>query len=851
MRATVMAAALCLSLAHAASSAGETADLRKTTNIPPQQLSSALQALAKDRDFQIVCRADLVKDLRTAGISGEFTAGEALLQLLRGTNLTYRYIDDKTVTIIPASVATSPESPRGQGPARKTDEAADTRVETRKDLTRRATQEPAGALEKVTVTSQRRQQSIMDVGVNVTTLSQEEMREYGIKDSTDVASYVPGVVFNSDVGANDKAFLSVRGVSQNDLAPHEESPNSIYIDEVYVASSQAASFPSYDMQRVEVLRGPQGTLFGRNATGGLLQFITSKPTSELTGYVNAQYGSFEDFKFEAAVSGPLSDVLRGRVAAMVNTNDGWFKNDIPGHDNLFNTNFHGIRAELATDLTERWDALATISYNRDESRGGAYRALTGYIDQNGVSQFLPRNVNFYGTGPGANPFGYLSPTDPFSGDFMDRGHASKETAFATLKVDGRFGAVTLESISNYSLINDVYQEDCLSQLIDVCIYGSTTHERQWSQELRLLGSMGRFQWSVGGYSLGISGHFSTYFNTPAFDGTPSAFDLFSPFSQNTHSHAGYGQVEVALTSHVSAIVGGRLTHDYKTFDSVAYDTSGAAPVEVYRFDRESMGGLATQSLTNWQGKFELDYKPEESILLYASVNRAIRAGGFNAISTGIIPVDRTPFKSETNIAYEVGGKYRSSGGLFYLNASTFYYDYRNYQALNFQALTPWVSNFPANSSGGELEVSVRPMSGLTLAAGGSYLEAKIKDFFDGDSLTTVRPVMAPRFTAKGKIRKEWSLGQDSVALMWDLSFFGRSNASLIANPVTTLPASVIQNARASYTFPDRGIELYAFANNFLNRAREIFAYDVVSSFETVDQTYAPPRWFGAGVRFTF
>ena len=835
--------------------AGAFAESSTQFNIPAGDLVVAIELLEQQAAVELIFQADQLRGFQTRGVTGRFEPKDAIRMLIEGSPFELR-IDPSGAMVIARSQGAKP----GRSSAVDVDESKTARVpgtgrgkgsSARRPARRSTDTDTDEGLEEITVNANRRSQSIMDVGVSVTSLSQEDLHEYAITDATDIAMYAPGIVFNGGVGNNDDAYLSVRGVSQNDLAPHEESPNSIYMDGIYVASDQAATFATYDMERVEVLRGPQGTLFGRNATGGLMQFFTAEPTSVLSGFLTAEYGSFNDIKLEAAVSGPLTDSIRGRLATLVNSNDGWFRSDLPGQDNLFNTEFRGVRGELAVDLNDYWEALWILSYNNETNRGGAYRAVPGYVDQRGVSQFLPRNVDFYGTGPGANPFGYVSSADPYSGDLVDRGYTAKETATATLRVDGNFGDWTLESLSNYSLINDNYREDCLSQLVNACIYGKSTHQDQWSQELRLLGSRGPLQWSVGGYALGISGNFRTFFNTPAWDGTPDAVNLFSPFSQNTHSLAGYSQVEWALTEHLEAILGGRVTHDYKTFDSVAYETSGAVPVEVYRFDRQTQGDLAAQSLTNWQGKFELQYKPHDSTLVYASINRAIRAGGFNAVSTAIIPLDRTRFRSETNIAYEVGGKYRPANGHVYLSASAFYYDYHNYQALNFQALTPWVSNFPASSYGAELEASAVPAKGLTVALGGSYLQARIRGFLIGDVPTSVPPVMAPQFTAQGKIKKKWSVGRDSFSLQWDFSYMGRSNSSLIVSPVTTLPGSVLQNARASYTFTDRGVEVYAFANNLTNRAREIFAYDLISTFGTVDQTYHPPRWFGAGVRFSF
>ena len=141
------------------------------------------------------------------------------------------------------------------------------------------------ALEEIVVTAQRREQNMQDVGVSVTAVTGDAARALGVTNSKDIAQIAPGVLFDSTAGGAVNSNLTIRGVSQSDFSANQESPNSIYIDDVYVSSSSAASFPLYDLARIEVLRGPQGTLFGRASSGGLVNFITNRPTEDVDGYI--------------------------------------------------------------------------------------------------------------------------------------------------------------------------------------------------------------------------------------------------------------------------------------------------------------------------------------------------------------------------------------------------------------------------------------------------------------------------------------------------------------------------------------------------------------------------------------
>ena len=278
-----------------------------------------------------------------------------------------------------------------------------------------ATDEEKGA-DEIVVTAQKRAQGLQDVAASVTALGANALASIGRQDVTALAGQVPSLQVNQY--SPTITIFNLRGVSQNDFADSQEAPIAFYADEVYVSALGAISGQTFDLQRVEVLRGPQGTLFGRNATGGLIQIVSAKPSRELEGFMTVTVGSYGQVATEGAISGPLGERVRGRLSFTTNHHGGYIENRI-GAD-LGNSKFYGFRGQLAFDVGDDGELTLKAQYlrNDQERSGGLYSHVAARPNADGLGVALGRTEDFYGTGPGADPFGYVEPdNDPFTGSY--------------------------------------------------------------------------------------------------------------------------------------------------------------------------------------------------------------------------------------------------------------------------------------------------------------------------------------------------------------------------------------------------------------------------------------------------
>ncbi|MDH4261313.1 MAG: TonB-dependent receptor plug domain-containing protein, partial [Gammaproteobacteria bacterium] len=226
--------------------------------------------------------------------------------------------------------------------------------------------------DEVVVTAQRREQKLQDVGIAVTPLGEETLKDLNITTATDIVRAMPSLKMNAYSSA--QVVFNIRGVSQNDYGDQQEPPVAVYQDDSYSSSINLASFPVFDLARVETLRGPQGTLFGRNATGGAIQFISRKPTREFEAYTDLTIGRFGQIIVDGAASGPLGDSLQGRIAFIRNKDDGYMDSIVAGVPDRGGNDHYALRGSLAWQPNEDTDVNLIVRYMRadKETQAGLY-----------------------------------------------------------------------------------------------------------------------------------------------------------------------------------------------------------------------------------------------------------------------------------------------------------------------------------------------------------------------------------------------------------------------------------------------------------------------------------------------
>ena len=242
-------------------------------------------------------------------------------------------------------------------------------------------------LEEITVTAQKREQLANDVGIAITAFSGKQMNALGFETSTELIAYTPGVSLAGDIGGQ-RAIFNIRGVVQNDYADLAEAPVAVYVDGGYLASTQAQTFALYDIERVEILKGPQGTLFGRNATGGLVNTITVKPSEEIGGYLEGTFASFDQYRLEGAMGGPFSDNVRGRFSFMTNQMGEIYNNVYTGQDfqgtagtpgggqDTYNDDTTALRGQLDFDLGDKGNLLFIANWADTTKSEGPYQVTS-------------------------------------------------------------------------------------------------------------------------------------------------------------------------------------------------------------------------------------------------------------------------------------------------------------------------------------------------------------------------------------------------------------------------------------------------------------------------------------------
>lgn len=725
----------------------------------------------------------------------------------------------------------------------------------------------AGLLEEIVVTAQKREQNVQDVGIAITAFGGDQIESMGWHNAEDVGAQTPGLISLSYNGNSTTSFFVVRGVGQADFADHHEAPTVTYRDGAYIPNMSAQGVHFFDIERVEVLKGPQGTLFGRNATGGLVHVLSRRPTEEVEAYGEVEISEYDSARFEGAVSGPLMGNLQGRLSFVKNDADGYVDNSI-GPD-LYEKDDMALRAQLQAQVGGRLDGHVSFNYsNQDDLSGISYKPV-----------LLPG-------GPGVHYSGFIPDTDPFKASVGGDNYQDKEA----YQLTGTFGFdvadnIRLTSITDYQKNRSSYKENTGGEPTLQYSFASDQDVRTFAQELRLNSSMDRLNWTAGLYYLDIEGDYSIGFDINDFPPLANIAILGQiEFPLETESWAVFGQLDYQLTESLTVTAGLRYTEDRKDFDLTASCASGPNPTtgvanpvipdffgpplaglggcDVFGITSGVLGPQGTPTIADagrttldrkdedFTAKIQLDWHVNDDTLVYAGFNRGMKAGGYTPDASASGFVEDLEYGKEVLHAYEVGLKTDLFNGRARLNTAGFYYDYRDYQAFFLVVTTNLVSNHDAEVYGGEIELFVEPADGWTLGFGLSLLDATVKDISGvGDQ----DMILAPDATANFLVRKEWWLDNDrGFALQFDGVYVDDHTANSVNSPGSAVDNYALLNGRVSY-WHNSNWELSLFVRNLTDEEYWKYAFDtshLVADSHTI-RAYAPPRWVGGTVRYTW
>jgi iron complex outermembrane receptor protein len=760
------------------------------------------------------------------------------------------------------------------------------------------------AVEEVVVTAQRREQKLQDVGISVTALGADSLAQLNINTATDIVRAVPSLKMNAY--SSSQVVFNIRGVAQNSYGDEQEPPVAVYQDDSYSSSINLASFPVFDLARVEALRGPQGTLFGRNATGGAIQFISHKPTRELEGYVTATYGRFNQQIFEGAISGPLADRWQGRIAFISNRDDGYIKEISAGQQDRGANNHLALRGQLAWQPADGTNANLIVRYLRadKERQAGLYSHEPDCPNAQKQGEFTPPTVTcpywsafinagfpfVPGTatgfpGPGTTGTGYANPAiipsrggNPWATAETSPSYVDRTIKAATLRVDSRLGDLDLVSITDYQKADKFYIEggDASPDLGVVFYQGSAI--KQISEELRLSGKFGAHQVVGGLYGLKVDGDYTGKFADPFYGYDPTIIA-----AQNTKSFAIFAQDEWQATNQVSVIAGLRYWRDKRegsyrgsepsngieiVFDrNLILGTSFGVPFSQAAVPITVTPASADKTFTGVTARLELDYRVNSDVLLFAGYNRGSKSGGYS-FSTGTpfadapafgVPdgtdalfLNGIPFKPEVLNSFEAGIKSTIARTTTF-NASVFYYDYKDYQAFVQLGVNQTVINLPATAYGLEAEINSHPVAGLTLQLGVSALSSKVKDIVLPDTVTRVEHDLpqAPKFSSNALARYEFGVGAGRASVQADMQYTDKFCFTVLCAPVERERAYSLTNARVGYETPDRRWEFAGFVNNLFEKQYRVYAFDSSLFAGVVAAVYGKPRTWGFTATYRF
>ncbi len=689
----------------------------------------------------------------------------------------------------------------------------------------------ANSLGEVVVTAQRREESAQNVGIAISVLSGDSLAARGVTSVVGLQNALPSLQVEPAFGGGVPQYR-IRGVGYLDYTSNNASPIGVSLDDVAFALPIQTAGQLFDIDRVEVLRGPQGTLYGRNTTGGEINFITNRPTADTHAGFTAEYGSHNEFNGEGYVSGSIVDGLNGRLSIATEQGGAWQRDRVSGAS-LGNQDKVAVRGQLEWSPLETLNFRLNVHLSQDKSDETGLHLLQPYTPYNAGAggPTIPADSSRYVTGWRLDPlFAKIVGINADSKPGLDN---SNNGVDLTTNID--FGGAKLTSISSYNkMIRREYSDWDATQYYDSDEYFHTSFDVV-SQEVRIASTgTGPFGW-LGGVFYSDQ-HLEESFYSDFSDSniglpvgsTPQIVQ--TRYGQKANSFGEFGQVSYQFNDALKASLGVR--EDHETRELLGLNTGIVAGPAIPSF---TGGAVPPRSITSNlpSGKIELDYTPVEHTLVYESISRGVKSGGFTAHNTTTAPA-ADPFEPERLTSYEVGVK-SDVTPVLRIDGSVFYYRYRDEQILG-KILDPVTNTYigrfvNANSriSGGELEAEWHPVAGLSISQYTGFVEGYYTSTLLNSSNVDYngQPLSIPKWSYGGDVSYAWNVSNYKITAESNYSFHDTySQFYLLGSNDFTIPKYWLTNANLSLSPASGGPwTLTVWGRNIFDKA-----YDVTRNF---------------------
>lgn len=722
----------------------------------------------------------------------------------------------------------------------------------------------AAELEEIVVTAQHRAENVQDIPISVSALGGELLAEADIHDATEIANNVPGMAYAEF--APGQALVSMRGIISADDGAGMDNSVTLFLDGVYIGRPANINFDLFDLERIEVLRGPQGTLFGRNAIGGAINVVTARPSQETQLKLAGTVGNEDIIRYQGLINGAIANNLSGKLTYNHREHEGYGRNVLLNEETQ-DEDQDSVRGQLLWEVANtEW--LLSADYMQDDREDmGRTPIVNGNFDYVGTWQSLGGGVRKT-----------TAPIDGFS---------EREAQGVSLQGDIEFNTGTFTTISAWRDSETDWEMPSVGAPLggnfdlDAGVFGADVNDdinediEQFSQEFRWTSDLeGIFNYVVGLYYMqektDRTEQFKIDLNTTASGQTTLGNEL-SEQNNETNSYALYGQAQWDFNETWSLAIGARYTFDDKETTSTTLNCGQQANPLVAGDPRcvsgaGSLGILPTSFRVtadeNWEDfspKVSLEYHPNDNIMWFVTAAKGFKSGGF-AGAPGVVEFATDPVSPEEAWNYELGMKGDLLENTLRLNLTGFYTDYEDLQVVRFgpSVLNPGFGSFittnigTAKMSGAELEFTWFAMDNLQLTGNYAYLESEVNDFV---LETTGGPVdisgsslrQAPK--NKSNLAANYDYPLDDRGLLKFRLDYSHTDAQIsdYLNQATRIDQFELFNARAAWQADDGTLEVAIWGKNLKDEDYISHSYVIGPG---VIGVWGAPRTYGLTVTWS-